>query len=141
MAEKLRFGWNETDITPDGRVSIPGQFYSRISQYVETPLTATALAIESGKEQAILCSVDQTHVKIDNTVIGKLFSVRRVIPAAGSLISIRYVISYIPGLFIISDKIQYIQELFSSVPAQASSKLLQKHHRRFCGSEEKYHID
>lgn len=65
MAEKLRFGWNETDITPDGRVSIPGQFYSRISQYVETPLTATALAIESGKEQAILCSVDQTHVNGD----------------------------------------------------------------------------
>ncbi|MCQ2426956.1 MAG: hypothetical protein MJ137_00955 [Clostridia bacterium] len=62
MKESLKFGWSEISITPDKRLMLEGQFYDRISQYVETPITATALAIEAGKEQAILISCDLTHV-------------------------------------------------------------------------------
>lgn len=62
MKEKLKFGWAEVSITPEKRPMLAGQFYPRISQYVETPITVTALAIEAGSEQAIFCSADQTHI-------------------------------------------------------------------------------
>ncbi len=54
----LKMGWSEIDITPDKKASLQGQFAERISEYVEKPITATALAIEFDDEQAILVSVD-----------------------------------------------------------------------------------
>jgi hypothetical protein len=56
-------GWAMEDITPDGPVSLQGQYYERISEYVQSPLKATALAIESigvegKKEQAIMIALD-----------------------------------------------------------------------------------
>ena len=57
---KLIIGWAEESITPDKRVSLVGQFYERISEYVETPLTATALAIEAGDDQCVMVSGDLT---------------------------------------------------------------------------------
>jgi len=59
----LLIGWSMEDITPDGPVSLQGQYYERISEYVQSPLKATALAIESAsedgnKDQAIMISVD-----------------------------------------------------------------------------------
>ena len=59
---KFKAGWAEVSITPDKKISLAGQFYERISEYVETPITATALAIESEGEQAILCSCDLTSI-------------------------------------------------------------------------------
>ncbi len=40
-------GWAEADITPDKKVLLAGQFYARVSEGIEDPITATALAIES----------------------------------------------------------------------------------------------
>ncbi|MFA5330277.1 MAG: hypothetical protein WC384_20965 [Prolixibacteraceae bacterium] len=59
----LRIGWAIEDITPDGPASLYGQYYERISTYVQSPLKATACAIESTdengkKEQAIMVSLD-----------------------------------------------------------------------------------
>jgi len=59
----LRIGWAMEDITPDGPASLYGQYYERISTYVQSPLKATACAIESSdgegnKEQAIMVSMD-----------------------------------------------------------------------------------
>ena len=54
----LKIGWAETSITPDKKISLYGQFAERISEYVEKPLTATALVIENGEDQAIFCSCD-----------------------------------------------------------------------------------
>ncbi len=59
----LLIGWAMEDITPDGPVSLRGQYYERISEYVQSPLKATALAIESvdengQKEQVIMVSMD-----------------------------------------------------------------------------------
>lgn len=59
----LRIGWAMEDITPDGPVSLFGQYYERISTYVQSPLKATACAIESAdekgdREQAIMVSAD-----------------------------------------------------------------------------------
>ncbi len=57
--KKLLVGWSEVSITPeDKRISLAGQFFERISAYVETPITVTALAIESDGEQMIICSCD-----------------------------------------------------------------------------------
>ena len=44
----LKFGWSEISITPDKKVSLAGQFAERISEYVEKPVTATAMAVEAG---------------------------------------------------------------------------------------------
>lgn len=58
----IKIGWAETNITPDKKVSLAGQFAERISEYVEKPLTATALAVECGGDQMVLVSADLVGV-------------------------------------------------------------------------------
>ena len=58
----LKIGWAEESITPDKRIALAGQFAERISEYVETPVTATALAVESDGEQMIICSCDLVSI-------------------------------------------------------------------------------
>jgi hypothetical protein len=60
-------GWSTADITPDRPVVLRGQFHTRISDRVNDPLTATALAMEAddgtgGKEQALMVSCDLVSV-------------------------------------------------------------------------------
>lgn len=62
MSKTLKIGWAEESITPNRKVRLPGQFYERISDQVETPITATALAVESEDEQLVICSCDLTKV-------------------------------------------------------------------------------
>ena len=59
---KLRIGWSEVSITPEKRIALAGQFVERISEYVETPVTATALAVSDGTEQMIICSCDLVSI-------------------------------------------------------------------------------
>ncbi len=54
----MKIGWAEENITPEKKISLAGQFAERISEYVEKPLTATALAVEGAGEQMVLCSTD-----------------------------------------------------------------------------------
>lgn len=59
-------GWASTSITPDRPVALNGQMYTRISQSVHDPVTATALAVESrGAEadQAIMISCDLVGIQ------------------------------------------------------------------------------
>jgi hypothetical protein len=63
----LRIGWAIEEYTPEGPVSLSGQYYERISKYVQSPLKVTACAIEStdakgAKEQAIMVSFDLVGV-------------------------------------------------------------------------------
>lgn len=60
---ELKIGWSEINITPDKKVALDGQFAERISQYVEKPITITAMAIDSGDDHAVLCSVDLLLMK------------------------------------------------------------------------------
>ena len=56
---KIKFGWSEVSIVPDGKkVSLVGQFYERISDVVETPISVTALAMECDGDAAIFCGCD-----------------------------------------------------------------------------------
>ena len=59
---KIKIGWSEINITPEKKISLSGQFAERISQYVEKPLTATAMAIESNDEHVIMVSCDLAGV-------------------------------------------------------------------------------
>ena len=59
---KLNIGWSEISITPDKKISLAGQFAERISEYVEKPLTATAMAVEADGEQMIIVSTDLVGV-------------------------------------------------------------------------------
>ncbi|MBN1446193.1 MAG: hypothetical protein JW957_08845, partial [Candidatus Omnitrophica bacterium] len=51
-------GWAERSITPDKPVYLYGQFYPRISQYVDGPVMATALVIGKGKDYAVMVTCD-----------------------------------------------------------------------------------
>ena len=60
---KLVIGWSRGDITPPRKTLVQGQFHTRISAEVISPLTATALALEvegegSVREQAVFLSCD-----------------------------------------------------------------------------------
>ena len=62
MDKTVHIGWSEVSITPDKPIYLSGQFYERISQFVETPITVTAMAIEACGDQAVICSADLTHI-------------------------------------------------------------------------------
>lgn len=51
-------GWAEESLVPKKKVFLAGQFFERISQYVESEISVTAMAVSSGEEQLILASVD-----------------------------------------------------------------------------------
>ena len=61
----INIGWSQINITPDRPVYNHGQMYQRVSQYVHDPITATALVLENGNEQAILLSADMTGIRGD----------------------------------------------------------------------------
>ena len=67
---ELKIGWSEVSITPDKKVSLEGQFYERISEYTETEITVTAMAVESNGEQMIICSCDLEG--IGQNLVGKV---------------------------------------------------------------------
>ena len=55
---KILIGWAEESLVPDKKVSLAGQFFERISEYVESEISVTAMAVECCGEQMILASVD-----------------------------------------------------------------------------------
>ena len=55
---KLLIGWAEESIVPDKKVSLAGQFFERISEYVESEITVTAMAVEADGEEMIMVSAD-----------------------------------------------------------------------------------
>lgn len=59
---KLLIGWAEESLVPDKKTRLDGQFYERISEYVESSITVTAMAVESGEQQLILMSADLTFI-------------------------------------------------------------------------------
>ncbi len=72
----IKIGWSEVSIVPEGKkVRLVGQFYERISDEVETPISVTALAIESDGDEVVFVSCDLVGVS------GKLISdARELLP-------------------------------------------------------------
>ena len=67
--EKVLIGWAEESLVPSKKVSLSGQFFERISEYVESEITATAMAVEADGDCMILVSCDLTG--IDTYVLEK----------------------------------------------------------------------
>ncbi len=67
---QIKIGWAEEEFYLPKPVSLQGQFAERISEYIEKPVGATAMAVEAGGEQMVLCSVDLVGVSLflTNTV-------------------------------------------------------------------------
>ena len=63
--DHLKIGWGKRSIASDKPVPITGQFYLRVSQGVFTPVIASALAMEKGKDAAIFVSVDMVSVHFE----------------------------------------------------------------------------
>ena len=58
---KIKIGWAEETLVPEGlKIDLAGQFFERISEYVESEITATAMAVEADGEQMIMVSADMT---------------------------------------------------------------------------------
>ena len=69
-AEELFVGTAKTSITPDEPVALTGQAHTRVSREVETPCTASVLAIgardgEKTVEELILVSADLDMFRYD----------------------------------------------------------------------------
>ncbi|NSW56381.1 MAG: hypothetical protein HPY44_10220 [Armatimonadetes bacterium] len=62
MKNKIRIGWAQRDITPQGPVSLHGQFNLRIATRVQDPLTLTALVLQRDDDHAAIVSVDACSV-------------------------------------------------------------------------------
>src|SRR5206468_1291786 len=72
---ELHVGGASVSITPDRPVALAGQMHTRIARDVESPVMATALALESREgdkvlDQAVLISCDL--VAIDNAILEKV---------------------------------------------------------------------
>lgn len=59
---KVLIGWAEESLVPEKKVSLAGQFFERISEYVESEITVTAMAVESDNEQMIIISADVVKI-------------------------------------------------------------------------------
>ena len=60
IMSKIKIGWAEVDITPKKgqKIGLAGQFFERNTDEVESPISVTAFAVESGNENMIICSCD-----------------------------------------------------------------------------------
>ena len=63
IMSKIKIGWSEKSIIPEGaKVSLAGQFYERVSDIVESPLTVTVFAVENGEDAFVMCSCDLVSI-------------------------------------------------------------------------------
>ena len=60
---ELYIGWAEESLLPGKKIALAGQFYERVSDEIDTPLFATAMAIEKDGQQAIIVSADIGEVQ------------------------------------------------------------------------------
>lgn len=59
---KILIGWAEETLVPPKKVSLSGQFFERISENVESEISATAMAVEADGDCMIMVSCDLTGI-------------------------------------------------------------------------------
>ena len=74
---RLLIGWGRGDITPLRKTLVQGQFHTRISDEVISPLTATALALEvrgedGAVDQAVFLSCDLPYVGFKEDLVREI---------------------------------------------------------------------
>jgi hypothetical protein len=73
----VTIGWAHVDITPQRKTLVQGQFYTRISDKIVSPLTATAMAMEVSAadgttDQAVIVSCDLPQEAFKNDLLSSL---------------------------------------------------------------------
>ena len=70
---KLKMGWAEVDITPKKgtKIGLSGQFFERITDEVESPISVTALTIDNGSDYVIMCACDLVAIRDNLNLIVK----------------------------------------------------------------------
>ncbi len=63
MCNPVKIGWAKRSIASDKPVPITGQFHLRVSQGVYTPVLASAMVMENGKDAVIFVSADMVSVQ------------------------------------------------------------------------------
>lgn len=59
----LKIGWSQSDITPQELpVYIAGQFHARVSEGIESPLSATVLVLENNGDHVVFVGIDAVGV-------------------------------------------------------------------------------
>ena len=63
----LKIGWAEVDITPEKgtKIGLAGQFFERITDEVESRITVTAFALDSGDDSMVIASCDLVAVDVN----------------------------------------------------------------------------
>ena len=74
---QLHIGWSQIEITPPKKTLLQGQFHARLADTAISPLTATALAVETrarddSLEQAIFLSCDLVGEDFKSDLLAKL---------------------------------------------------------------------
>jgi len=109
---KVLIGWAEESLVPEKKVPLAGQFYERISEYVESDITATAMAIDSGDEQAIIVSCDLTAIqsKLFNAIRDKFSKInseispdKLIVGATHTHTSVKYADGFSPVVKILDE--------------------------------------
>ncbi len=65
MEKKLFVAMKQLEITPPAPVSLQGQFYTRISTHVESPLYASVFVAQTEDDTIIICSLDLASVALE----------------------------------------------------------------------------
>lgn len=60
----LKIGWAEESLVPSKKVDLAGQFFERISEYVESEISVTAMAVESDGDEMIIASADVVSLSL-----------------------------------------------------------------------------
>ena len=73
----LKIGWGRRSLNIDAPVSLPGQFYMRISERIHDPLYITVLCVDGGEDVAFFGTVDAVSLGGPTT----LASIRELVKA------------------------------------------------------------
>ncbi len=60
----LKIGWAEESLVPEKKVSLAGQFFERISEFVESEISVTAMAVEANGDEMIIVSADLVYLGV-----------------------------------------------------------------------------
>lgn len=125
---KIKFGWAEVDITPKKgqKIGLAGQFFERITDEVESPISITALTIDSGSDYVIMCACDLVSIceNLNKIVKEKLAEISMINPDKVIVSAIHTHTSYVYKREMSITKINAKDYLASIIPEDMAYKPL-----------------
>lgn len=106
----FKIGWAMRDLSINGPVNLPGQFYVRISEKILDPITATALVMEGNGELAVMVSLDAgtTRGSIQDIIREKVSKLIPGFPVMKITLSVTHTHTG-PGFYPANPKLQFLK--------------------------------